>query len=675
MSQNPTASDPLAAPSPSPSPSSETEMGTETGMGAEAEAAGLPDLPEAALAPDAPMLPGESHLELDTHDIVFREGEAPEAAYLVVSGRIGLARLTETGRLPIGEVGPGQIFGEMSLIDGATRSAMATALEPTRLRRLPPEAFFQRLERDGSRFGLPILRRLGEQLRATSDRMVESQISALHAARRLEEERLALEGDANDGKGKAGKAGKAGKGGGARPITKDPDLLDFLPEAERLRHRPVPRLARLLFGLLALVLVGAILAACLVRVDRTVIAPGKLITAVPRLVVQPVETAVVRDIHVRAGQRVTAGTALVTLDNSVAEASLVASQAALTSLEAAITRLEAELFGRPIPDSFSPDPAENALQRRIDTLRRREQAARLDAAFARLEASRAETAQTEDQIKALAAEIKVARALEAARKKLYDQKYGPRDAYLSARNQRLRLEQQQEQLSGRLDSLRQQQAVLAAEADSYLSDRRAALGDRLDSLRRERDKLQEALRKRRRAASLVSLTAPADGIVLEMAEMAVGSVVQRAQPLVTLVPAGAPLEAELEVETRQVGRIQPGDPVRLRIDSLAFQRHGSLNGRVRVIGEDTIDKKIRGQKVPVYRLRVAIEGQAAQGTPQEHAPQEDDTATDPQGLHDLPEGFVLSPGMTVTGDIRIGTRPLISYFLYPILREFTPAEG
>jgi HlyD family secretion protein len=37
-------------------------------------------------------------------------------------------------------------------------------------------------------------------------------------------------------------------------------------------------------------------------------------------------------------------------------------------------------------------------------------------------------------------------------------------------------------------------------------------------------------------------------------------------------------------------------------------------------------------------------------------------------LHALPETFQMIPGMTVTAEMKVGHRSVISYFLYPLLR-------
>ncbi len=66
----------------------------------------------------------------------------------------------------------------------------------------------------------------------------------------------------------------------------------------------------------------------------------------------------------------------------------------------------------------------------------------------------------------------------------------------------------------------------------------------LAEAREKRTVAAEELRKATLRRQLVTLTAPADGIVLDIAQRGAGSVVKQAEPLFTLVPAGSPLEAE-----------------------------------------------------------------------------------------------------------------------------------
>jgi uncharacterized membrane protein len=64
---------------------------------------------------------------------VFKKGEPGGTMYVVISGRVETFIMDEDGeRVVLETVGPGQIFGELSIFDGEPRSASAIALEPTR---------------------------------------------------------------------------------------------------------------------------------------------------------------------------------------------------------------------------------------------------------------------------------------------------------------------------------------------------------------------------------------------------------------------------------------------------------------------------------------------------------------------------------------------------------------
>jgi signal transduction histidine kinase len=66
-------------------------------------------------------------------EVVCRPGDTSDGLYVVLSGRVAISRRGDNGQLiQLGERGPGGSFGEPSLLDPAPRSALVTALEPTR---------------------------------------------------------------------------------------------------------------------------------------------------------------------------------------------------------------------------------------------------------------------------------------------------------------------------------------------------------------------------------------------------------------------------------------------------------------------------------------------------------------------------------------------------------------
>ncbi len=70
----------------------------------------------------------------ETGDIVFAEGEPGDRFFIVVDGLVELWKdFGYPGRRILGEQGPGQLFGEMSLVDNLNRSATARAIKPTEM--------------------------------------------------------------------------------------------------------------------------------------------------------------------------------------------------------------------------------------------------------------------------------------------------------------------------------------------------------------------------------------------------------------------------------------------------------------------------------------------------------------------------------------------------------------
>ena len=64
-------------------------------------------------------------------DVIIRENEAGESAYFIDAGKVAVYKDTPGGQVHIAYLGPGDIFGEMSMVDDSPRSASVRAVEPT----------------------------------------------------------------------------------------------------------------------------------------------------------------------------------------------------------------------------------------------------------------------------------------------------------------------------------------------------------------------------------------------------------------------------------------------------------------------------------------------------------------------------------------------------------------
>lgn len=118
---------------------------------------------------------------------LFFKGDPGDALYAVRRGQIRIATGTGEGRrLTLNLLGPGDVFGEVALLDGRPRTADAIAAEPAELFVIRRRDFIGLLERD-PKVAVRVIELLCERIRWMSDRMEESVLLPLPArlARRL----------------------------------------------------------------------------------------------------------------------------------------------------------------------------------------------------------------------------------------------------------------------------------------------------------------------------------------------------------------------------------------------------------------------------------------------------------------------------------------------------------
>ncbi|MBN1992962.1 MAG: cyclic nucleotide-binding domain-containing protein [Anaerolineae bacterium] len=100
--------------------------------------------------------------------VIFAEGDVGNAMYIIWSGRVAVVKGNPESPIVLGYRGPGEIVGEMALLEDQPRSASVIALEDTRLLRITRQDFKQLLS-SNSAVGMGILSTLSARLRAADN--------------------------------------------------------------------------------------------------------------------------------------------------------------------------------------------------------------------------------------------------------------------------------------------------------------------------------------------------------------------------------------------------------------------------------------------------------------------------------------------------------------------------
>ena len=144
------------------------------------------------------------------------------------------------------------------------------------------------------------------------------------------------------------------------------------------------------------------------------------------------------------------------------------------------------------------------------------------------------------------------------------------------------------------------------------------------------------------------VTAPLDGTATAVLANA-GQTAVPAQPLVSLLPAGVALEADLFVPSRSIGFVALGQTVALQYQAFPYQRFGSYQGRVTEISRTLILPAETAVPLPLaepaYRVIVTIDSQSVKAYG-----------------HDVP----LQPGMLLDANIQLDRRRLYQWLLDPL---------
>lgn len=424
--------------------------------------------------------------------------------------------------------------------------------------------------------------------------------------------------------------------------------LDFLPAALEIQRRPPSPLGRAIGWTLMLLFVATIAWATLGSADIVAVAQGRIIPNGHNKVIQPLEMSMIKTIHVHEGAQVAAGETLVDLDDQSVRADLQNIQQELSNLEQEHTRLT--ILEKLLQSDVLPvKPAETAggltlLQRQLLSAQWSEHQANLKALQAERRKRQAEQVSLQQQVHKLEAVLPLVAKRAETLQRLSEKKFLGESEFLEMEQERLEIENDLATNRKRADEIIAAIAEIDAQKEQV---QRRFLSQVLLERQQNRKRSEALIQEQVKAASRLNaytLVSPIDGVVQQLAVHTLGGIVTPAQQLMVIIPDQAVLEVEALVENRDIGFVREGQQVEVKIDAFPFTKYGVIAAELTDLANDAITDEVKGL---VYKAKVTL--------------RESRIRVDQNWVN-------LSPGMTVTAEVKTGTRRLIEFFLAPLLR-------
>ncbi|MBW8779451.1 MAG: HlyD family type I secretion periplasmic adaptor subunit [Burkholderiales bacterium] len=428
------------------------------------------------------------------------------------------------------------------------------------------------------------------------------------------------------------------------------DERAFLPAAIALQETPPhPAPRRAIIAICSLFVI-ALLWACFGQIDIVAVAQGRVVVSQRSKTLQPLETSVVKAIHVKDGDKVKAGDLLIELDSTLtaADSVRVGEEHSSATSEALRTQALLSALTKGMAPTLSPASLNtlNAADRAGVQTQLQSEWADISAKLAKFAAEaarrRAEIATAEQLVGKLQTTLPMAQQREKDFKALTEQGFIANHAGQDRTRERIELERDLATAQARLQEAKAALTETEQGLNAYRAETLRNLKDRESQAGLKSRQLAEEGTKADKRNDLTRLTAPVAGTVQQLAVHTTGGVVKEAEVLLVLVPDDSEVTAEVVLENKDIGFVQAGQIAAIKLETFPYTRYGTVAAKVDSITADAVQDEKRGAIFPVSLVlgesTINVDGKRIK----------------------------LAPGMNLTAEIKTGKRRVIDYLLSPV---------
>lgn len=439
----------------------------------------------------------------------------------------------------------------------------------------------------------------------------------------------------------------AGDKNAVTTIKQSSRVSRHLAQAVQLEESGTTPLIRLTLYLACAACAVFLVWSAVTRVDEVAVAEGEISPQGSVETVQHLEGGIVDQILVKEGELVSAGQPIIKLSPAQALADLEQARAREMTLLLKSERLRAFVEGRKPDFSFAGSQYQSLVQDNTSIYQAQVQArdtarsiimSQLDQKRSDLKLMEQQQHSLREQVAALDEEMKI-------RDQLVAKGLVTRITHLDTKRELARAEGELTRILGQTVTARQ----AVSEMENRLVDNQSSLQkqnmDELGTTIAELAQVQESIGRLEDRVTRLVIEAPVGGYIKGMAVKNQGAVIQPGGLVTEIVPVNREMRVEAKVLPRDIGHLQLGQKVRIKVSTYDFARYGSIMGTLEKLSASSF---LNEKGEPYFKAQVTLDK---------------DYVGRQEGVN------VVSPGMTVSAEIITGDKTLFQYMLKPIFTQ------
>lgn len=420
---------------------------------------------------------------------------------------------------------------------------------------------------------------------------------------------------------------------------------DFYPNHIALIEKPLTPYSRYIASIISFSVIAFIMWASLGKLNVQSSATGKLIVAGHSQVIQIYEHSRLAVLHVKEGQKVNQGDALLTLDILGVDEEVKGLQKKIDSLLLLKLRYQALSQEASPQKLYHFNKLDEKTKKSILISYQKEKdefESNINLIDTEIEINNKNQTLIHNELLSLNALKENIKQRFLLKKKLFIKKIISQMEYLENEKELLEINRVITIKNAEYQLIKSQEKKLNENLDTLEKQKKLEWHDKYKQYESELLIYSQNLNHAQKRQQLKTVRAPVTGTVQQITNYTLGSSLQPSQQVMTIIPDNQHNIAEVNILNKDIGFIHVGQKAMIKIDAFPYTRYGTLEGNITNIAKDSIQHEQLGL---VYPATIELNTQMIESNNQQYS---------------------LAPGMSLVAEIIIDKRRVIDYFLSPI---------